>query len=107
MRYGIFKVKYFDSSAYIPAHEDKQKIWYAIEGFEKYDYLLDEFEKELFIEYQTLEDYLQFGIEDSTVCDFLSLFAKDSEFQDWRKLNPKEDPRTFLKLKSYYNMLDS
>lgn len=25
MRYGIFKVKYFDSFAYIPAHEDKQK----------------------------------------------------------------------------------
>lgn len=107
MRYGILKVKYFDSFAYIPAHEDKQKIWYAMKGFEKYDYLLDEFEKELFIEYQTLEDYLQFGIEDSTVCDFLGMFAKDSDFQDWRKLNSKENPRTFLKLKSYYNMLDS
>lgn len=107
MRYGIFKVKYFDTFAYIPAHEDKQKIWYAVEGFEKYDYLLDEFERELFIEYQTVEDYLQFSVEDSIVCDFLNLLAKDSAFQEWRKLNPRENPRVFLKLNSYYNMLDS
>ena len=95
MIYWIFKVKYFDSFAYIPAHEDRQKIWYAIGGFEKYDYLLDKFEKELFIEYQTSEDYLRFSVEDSTVCDFLSLFAKDFEFQDWRKLNPKEVKQLF------------
>lgn len=107
MTYGIFKVKYYDAAAYIPAHEDNQHICYAAEGFEKYEYLLDYYFKELFIEYQSKEDYLRLAEEDSIVCDFLSILAEESAFKDWRKLNPHEDPRVFLKLKSYYNMLDS
>lgn len=107
MRYGIFKIKYFDTFAYIPAHKDNQHICYAAKGFEKYEYLLDYYFKELFIEYQSKEDYLRLAEEDSIVCDSLNLLAEDSAFQEWRKLNPRENPRVFLKLNSYYNMLDS
>lgn len=107
MRYGIFKVEYFGTFTYVPAHEDNQCICYAAKGFEKYEYILDYYFRELFIEYQSKEDYLKFAGEDSIVCNFLSILAEESIFQEWRKLNPHDDPRVFLKLNSYYNMLDS